>query len=341
MPGHGQTVAVFGASGHTGKFVVGELLRRELEPIAIGRDRERLARSNFEERGALIRTASIDDPPSLNRALTGAAAVINCAGPFLDTADAVAAAALRARAHYFDVTAEQGSALATFDRFGNAARKAGVVAVPAMSFFGGLGDLLATAAMRDWKTADAIGVGIALNSWHPTQGTRITGKRNTARRLVIVNRELTPQTLPASETSWNFPEPFGRQDVTEVPFSEVVLIARHLRVLELHTYLNNTPLRDLRDTKTPPPTAADETGRSAQTFAVEVIVQKGDKTRRAHVLGRDIYAFTAVFVVEAAMRVLGGKAEGRGAFAPGELFGARDFLQALAPEHLAFEIRSE
>jgi len=340
MPGRERTVAVFGASGHTGKFVVGELLRRGLEPIAIGRDRERLACSNFEGRGAVIRTASIDDPPSLDRAFAGAAAVINCAGPFLDTADAVAAAALRARAHYFDVTAEQGSALATFDRFGNAARKAGVVAVPAMSFFGGLGDLLATAAMRDWKTADAMGIGIALDSWHPTPGTRITGKRNTARRLVIVNGTLTPQTLPASEATWDFPEPFGRQNVTEVPFSEVVLIARHLRVLELHTYLNNTPLHDLRDAKTPPPVAADKKGRSAQTFAVDVVIQKGGTTRRAHVLGRDIYAFSAVFVVEAAMRILDGKAEGRGAFAPGELFNARDFLRALVPEHLSFEIDS-
>ena len=32
--------------------------------------------------------ASIDDPASLDRALTGAAAVINCAGPFASTATA-------------------------------------------------------------------------------------------------------------------------------------------------------------------------------------------------------------------------------------------------------------
>ena len=44
---------------------------------------------------------------SLDRSLAVAAAVINCAGPFLETADAVSAAALRARIHYLDVTAEQ------------------------------------------------------------------------------------------------------------------------------------------------------------------------------------------------------------------------------------------
>ena len=39
---HGQTAAVFGATGHTGRFVVAELLRRGLDIIAIGRDRDRL-----------------------------------------------------------------------------------------------------------------------------------------------------------------------------------------------------------------------------------------------------------------------------------------------------------
>jgi hypothetical protein len=48
---------------------------------------------------------------------SGAAAVINCAGPFLDTAAAVLDAALRARIHYFDVAAEQGAAVTVFQRF--------------------------------------------------------------------------------------------------------------------------------------------------------------------------------------------------------------------------------
>jgi hypothetical protein len=52
---------------------------------------------------------------------------------------------------------------------------------------------------------------------------------------------------------------------------------------------------------------------------------------------RDIYAFTAPLVVEAAQRILDGAAEGVGVLAPGEMFDAPDFLRALAPEHLTFE----
>ena len=42
--------------------------------------------------------------------------------------------------------------------------------MPAMAFFGGLGDLLATAAMGDWTEADEVHVAYGLSSWHPTRG---------------------------------------------------------------------------------------------------------------------------------------------------------------------------
>ncbi len=337
MSGHGRTIAVFGASGHTGRFVVAQLLQRGFAPLAIGRDSAKMAESGFQKSNVQIRTASIDDPTSLDRSLTGAAAVINCAGPFLDTADAVVAAALRARIHYLDVTAEQLSAQTTFDRFGDAARETGVLVIPAMGFYGGFADLLATAVMGNWDSADEIRLGIALDSWRPTQGTRITGQRNTAQRLVIEDGKLAPLEQPAPQMNWDFPEPFGCQDVTLVPFSEVPVIARHLRVARLRTYLNNAPLRDLRDSTTPPPVATDERGRSAQTFLVDVVVRNGSSIRRAIAQGRDIYAFTAPLVVEAVERILDGRARGSGALAPGETFDATDFLRALAPEYLTLE----
>jgi hypothetical protein len=329
-------VAVFGASGHTGRFVVAELLRRGFTPIPVGRDASRAP--GFQDRGMEYRTANVEDPASLDRALAGAAAVINCAGPFLDTAEPLVAAALRARVHYLDVTAEQSSALATFERFAALARDAEIVVIPAMGFYGGLGDLMATAAMADWASADEIRIGIALDSWRPTLGTRLTGRRNTAARLVLRGGKLSPLGNPPLPTSWTFPEPFLAQEVTELPLTETVLIGRHLRVNHLQTFVNLAPLRDLRDSATPPPAAADESGRSAQIFLVDVIVRNGMDTRRAIAWGRDIYAFTAPLVVEAVQRILDGAAEVVGVLAPGEMFDAPSFLRALTPQHLTFQM---
>lgn len=53
----------------------------------------------------------------------------------------------------------------------------------------------------------------------------------------------------------------------------------------------------------------------------------------------DIYAITAPIVVEAVERILAGRVKTKGTAAPGALFDARGVLEALAPEHLTFEIR--
>lgn len=325
-------IAVFGASGHTGKFVVRELVGRGHAVIAIGRSEEKLAACAFG-RGTETRVARIDDPASLDRSLLGAAAVIHCAGPFLDTAQAVIEAALRAGIHYFDVTAEQTSALSTFERFDTAARERGIVIAPAAGFYGGLGDMLATAAMNEWTRADEIYLAIALDSWRPTLGTRRTGERNTFPRLVLAGGKLE-QLQPSAPVCWNFPEPFGAQDVVELPFTETILIGRHLRVSAVHNYLNQAPLRDIRDPATPQPVAADERGRSSQRFLIEVAARNGSDERRIAARGQDIYAVTAPLVAEAAERVCGGAFAHAGTFALGEMFEASAFLHALTPDHL-------
>ena len=246
-------------------------------------------------------------------------------------------AALRARIHYLDVTAEQAVALAAFKEFSDAARTAGVLIMPSVAFYGALGDLLATAAMRNWSTADEIQIAMALDSWRPTRGTRLTGQRNTARRLVFSNNRLSPIVDPPPKLKWTFPAPFGKQEVIALPLAETVVISRHLSVPEIHAYINLAPLDDLHNPSTPPPTPADDRGRSTQTFVMEAKVHRGKEVRRALVAGRDIYAVTAPIVVEAAERILAGETRATGAAAPGEVFDAQAFLQALSPEHISFE----
>jgi short subunit dehydrogenase-like uncharacterized protein len=86
--------------------------------------------------GLDVRPATIESPLSLDHALAGASAVINCAGPFLDTASALIEAALRAQIHYLDVTAEQAAVREVFERFSDTARERGITVIPAMAFYG-------------------------------------------------------------------------------------------------------------------------------------------------------------------------------------------------------------
>lgn len=176
----GQQVAVFGAYGHTGRFVVAELLERGFVPVLSGRDAEKLRAAAAP--GLDVRPSSVEDPVSLDRALAGTAAVINTAGPFATTAGPLIEAALRAGIPYVDVAAEIEANDDTFTHFSDRARAAGTLIVPAMAFYGGLGDLLVTSAMGDWTSADEVHIAYGLNGWQPTAGTRVAGEVSRERR---------------------------------------------------------------------------------------------------------------------------------------------------------------
>ncbi|MDX3752683.1 saccharopine dehydrogenase NADP-binding domain-containing protein [Streptomyces sp. AK08-02] len=332
----GQAVVVYGAYGHTGRFVVAELLEQGFTPVLSGRDPERLRELASSSRPGLeVRPASVDDPGALDRALTGASAVINAAGPFAATAAPVIEAALRAGIPYVDVAAEIEANLDTFTHFGERARAANTLVVPAMAFFGGLSDLLVTAAMGDWTSADEAHIAYGLSSWHPTAGTRVAGavsrERRDGRRVRYSGGALEYHDDALPTLKWPFPEPMGTREVIgEFSMADVVTVPSHLDVPEVRTYMAAEAARDLAAPDTPAPVAVDEDGRSAQTFVVDAVVRSGGVERRAVASGRDIYAVSAPLAVEAVRRVLTGRTQAVGVASAGAAFDAGDFLGALS-----------
>ncbi|MGQ5261937.1 saccharopine dehydrogenase family protein [Micromonospora sp. ZYX-F-536] len=343
----GQTVAVFGAYGHTGRFVVTELRDRGFVPLLIGRDAGKLQALAASHPGLEHRVASADDPASLDQALKGAAAVINSAGPFASTAAPVIEAALRARIPYVDVAAEIEANVDTFTHFTDHARNAGVAVVPAMAFFGGLGDLLVTTAMANWVAADEAHIAYGLSSWHPTAGTLASGTvsrdrrdghrvRYTGGRLDYYVDERDLPTL-----TWDFPTPVGTRTVLgDFTMADVVTVPSHLSIPEVRTYMTTDAANDLAAPDASAPSAVDERGRSAQTFTVDVVVRSGDTQRRVVASGQDIYAISAPLAVEAVRRILAGQTRTSGVASAGEIFDAPDFLRALSA-HISVEERPE
>ncbi|WBB89377.1 saccharopine dehydrogenase NADP-binding domain-containing protein [Verrucosispora sp. WMMC514] len=332
----GREVAVFGAYGHTGRFVVAELGERGYVPLLLGRDRDKLLALARTRPGLVTRRASIDEPTSLDRALRGATAVINCAGPFASTAAALVTAALRAGIPYVDVAAEIEANLDTFRHFAAPARAAGVAVVPATAFFGGLGDLLVTTVLDGAAAADEVHVAYGLSSWRPTPGTRAAGavsaRRRGHRRVRYTGGQLEyhDDALPTLE--WPFPAPLGpRRVIGEFTMADVVTVPSHLAVPRVCTYLTAAAAAELSAPDTPAPTAVDERGRSAQTFVVDVLVRAGGTHRRLAATGQDIYAISAPLAVEAVDRILTGRTRAVGVASAGAMFDAPDVLAALSP----------
>jgi len=319
---------VLGAGGHTGRFVIDALRREGVTAIPATRSGRFTAIDGTEEDGRIL---DFTRPDALDRTLHGASAVINCAGPFFDTALPAAEAALRAGIPYLDVAAEQTTALRLFDTLGERAKSTGVTIVPAMAFYGGLADLLVSALAPDGSAVDSIEIAVGLDSWQPTAGTRITGEKNIYPRAIVRGGALVPIPDPAPAGQWAFPAPLGEQPVTCVALSEIILISRHINAGSITSFMNLKPLDDLHDSSTPPPQPSDTRGRSAQQFAIEARVTVDGETRHATATGVDIYAVSAPLIVKSCLALLSEKHK-PGVRAPGELFDAKPFLASLSPD---------
>lgn len=320
-----NAIVVYGATGHTGRFVVEELLRQNLPTAVSGRNAAALA----EQWGDLdVRPAAVDDPHALDLALKNAAAVINAAGPFATTADPIIDAAARAGIPYVDVAAELEANVATF------ARESALPVIPAMAFYGGLGDLLTTAALGERTTADEVHVAYGLSSWHPTPGTRAAGQvshdRRNGSRVRFSGGRLQYHQDQSVHEDWVFPDPLGRRRViAEFTMADVITIPTHIDVPEVRTYMTLEAAGDLADSETPAPAAVDELGRSDQTFVVDVRVRTGGQERRATATGQDIYAISAPLAVGAVRRILAGETRTSGVASAGATFDAVEFLKDL------------
>jgi Saccharopine dehydrogenase NADP binding domain len=322
-------IVVVGASGHTGKFVVNLLQQRGAIPLPATRSGKFVGLGGSDSPCHLI---DFSDPANLDGVLSSADAVINCAGPFFDTAVLCAETAIRAGIPYLDVTAEQKTVQTLIERLHTKAQNAGVTIVPAMAFYGGLADLLVSALALDQPKIDSIEIAVGLDFWHPTPGTRLTGERNTFQRLVVRDGQLVPIPSPPPTKTWNFPGVLGQQPVTCVTLAEIILISRHIHSNSMTSFMNLAPLADIGKPDTPAPQAIDASGRSAQQFVMDVRVVAGGREIRATASGRDIYAATAPLVVNACLALLDGKKRKSGVRSPGEIFDPRASLAALAPE---------
>src|SRR5262249_39032975 len=234
-----KTVAVCGASGPPGRFIVAELVRRGLRPILLGRDARRLASvaGDLPTRVAPIELSQRD--------LAGIDALILCAGPFAVTAAPVIEATLTAGVPYLDIAAEPDVVADLVPRFDG---RGGVVAT-GLGFYGGLGDLLVTAVIGEWPSADEVTLAYALSSWKPTPGTRetirVAGERRRGQRLVFADGKLGLRSDAAARRPWTFPAPMGTKEVVaDFTTADAVTLPRHLRIGELHELMTTAPLAD-------------------------------------------------------------------------------------------------
>jgi short subunit dehydrogenase-like uncharacterized protein len=156
-------VVVWGASGFTGRLVCEHLARDyaggPVRWAMAGRSRERLeavradlaARFGGAAAEAPILVGALDDAPSLDAIAAQTACVLSTAGPFLRIGEPVAEAALRAAAHYVDITGEVPYVARLVEKHHAAAAAAGVRLVPCCGYDSVPSDLGAWLVVEEFK----------------------------------------------------------------------------------------------------------------------------------------------------------------------------------------------
>ncbi|MFN2612510.1 MAG: saccharopine dehydrogenase NADP-binding domain-containing protein, partial [Solirubrobacterales bacterium] len=138
-------IALYGATGYTGRLVAKELTDAGADFVLSGRSQAKLeALAEELGRSAPCHSASIENPDSLRSLLADCAVVIDCAGPFTTLGEPVLKAAIETSTHYLDTTGEQGYMNLVFKRYGAEAERNRVAAIPAMGFDYVPGDMIAS-----------------------------------------------------------------------------------------------------------------------------------------------------------------------------------------------------
>ena len=124
------TLMIYGANGYSGELIAREAKRRGFRPVLAGRTGKALAEL-AKELKFNHRVFALNDAQGID--LSGIDVLLNCAGPFAQTAAAMMAACLQARVHYLDITGEI-SVFAAAHALDASARTAGVLLCPGVGF---------------------------------------------------------------------------------------------------------------------------------------------------------------------------------------------------------------
>jgi short subunit dehydrogenase-like uncharacterized protein len=349
-------IAVYGATGYTGRLVTAELANAGAELVISGRNRSKLDALAAEIDGEVtVKEATLDDAISLRALLADCSVVADCAGPFVHHGEPVLAAAVETGTHYLDTTGEQPYMQMAFERYGAAAADAEVAVIPAMGFDYVPGDMIASLTAAGMDELDELSVNYSWQGFTPSQGTaRSSLEILSGGGLEWRDGSWVNTSGQGSAGQYEFPPPVGPQRMIRYPSGEQITVPRHVRTREVRTTMNisafgperlapltaalvrptglvlRTPLKRVANaviSRLPEgPTPAQ---RERMRWMIACEARRGEVVRKGVISGKDVYGLTAAAIRQGAMIAARRGFDVRGALAPSQAFDPKDFLGGL------------
>lgn len=194
---------LYGATGYTGRLLLKEALLQGLRPLIAGRNESKLIQLSKEFQ-VEYKTASLNDPASLDVLLAGHTLVLHAAGPFEITANPMWEACVRNGVHYLDITGE----ITVFEQAkarDQQARQAGIMLMPGVGFDVVPTDCVAAKLKEELPDAHTlelafVGLGGGLSHGTATTMVRHLGEGGLVRR----NEKIIPSPIGAFHQTIQF-----------------------------------------------------------------------------------------------------------------------------------------
>lgn len=326
-----KKLMIYGAAGYTGRLVSANVKAAGLDFVIAGRQQDEAKLLPLaSEIDVEYRLFAVDDLPGREAAFADVSVLLNCAGPFIRTAEPLMRACLAAKAHYLDIAAELDS-YRLAEKLDGEAKAAGVMLLPGS---GGsvamLGCLAGHAAKR---VAAPRSLSIALDvAGGFSRGSAVSASENvTTECLRRVDGTLIGR---SPEEVRDFDFGYGPATCFPVTLPDLITIWRATHIPNIETFVHVTegafPEGDLAAMPEGPTLEQREANR--YHAAVEVIGEDGTVVRSIldTVNG---YTFTTMAAAEAARRVVNGEAR-PGFQTPADLFGD-GFAETIADTTIA------
>ena len=357
-------IAVYGATGFTGKLVARELEKAGAEFIIAGRNREKLDRvaSGLESDPPRV-AVTVEDREGLREMLADCSTVIACAGPFTLHGEPVIAAAVETGTNYLDTTGEQPFIAMAYDRYGGRAEKAGIAVIPGMGFDYVPGDMIASLTAQGMDGLDTVRLAYATD-FQMTRGTMLSAlEMIKGGDLEWRNGRLVPADPSVDRGRFDFGSPLGEVQMTRYPAGEHLTVPRHIETERVETMLSagsiapgalekvtpfvarplgvlmRTPVRKLTGRLVGRlPEGPTPESRALASFTVCCEAIGNDRIHRGRISGRDVYGITAAFIVKGAIAAALGDIERSGGLAPSEAFDPALFLDGFEDFSLEWSV---
>lgn len=324
-------IFVIGATGFTGKLVAHELGRLGLEFVLCGRNAAVVKQVAEEVGSAETRIIDVENKSTF-AALDGAKVIINCAGPFTDFGEIVVQEAISRRAHYLDLTGEQGFIKLVYDRYDQAAKEAGIVLVPACAFEYAIGDSAAAILCSELSSCDRVEIFYHVEGMYTSPGTR----KSVIRAMAAPGFQLIDSKLvEIAPGRHNKQTEFNGKKLTllSFPAGEVLMLPKHSAVRNVSTYLTAdmpsvfAPLitmtqpiirlaADFLVSKAVTNKVPSLSQRKGTSFVIRVEASSSSEKRTLSISGNDPYGLTAEIIVAAALHLEKNGSTASGAVSP-------------------------